>query len=96
MSLRIYPGADATFTLYEDDGLTYAYEKGAYSTIGLHWNDAERCLSIDARKGSYPGMAERRSFRVVVADPEHPVPLDTDAPGGTVVTYDGSATEVRF
>ena len=96
LTLLVYAGADACFTLYEDDGLTYAYEKGAYSTIGLHWNDAERCLSIGAREGSYPGMAATRDFRVVLVSRDHPVPLDTWSAGETVVAYDGSATEVRF
>ena len=96
LTILVYAGADACFTLYEDDGLTYAYEKGAYSTVGLHWNDAERCLGIDARKGSYPGMAAKRNFRVVLVSRDHPVPMDTCAAGETVVAYDGSACEVRF
>jgi alpha-D-xyloside xylohydrolase len=40
IELRVYPGPDADFTLYEDDGLTYDYEKGDYSTIPMHWDDA--------------------------------------------------------
>ncbi|MGA2276971.1 MAG: TIM-barrel domain-containing protein [Terracidiphilus sp.] len=38
--IRVYPGADADFTLFSDDGTTYAYEKGAGSITRLHWNDA--------------------------------------------------------
>ncbi len=96
LTLLVYEGADASFTLYEDDGLTYAYEKGAYSTIGLHWDNAERCLSIGARKGSWPGMAASRNFRVVLVSRDHPVPLDTNAAGATVVAYDGSALELKL
>ena len=38
--VRVYPGADASFTLFSDDGTTYAYEKGAGSVTHLHWNEA--------------------------------------------------------
>ena len=43
--VRIYPGADADFTLFSDDGQTYAYEKGAGSVTRLHWDEAGRRLS---------------------------------------------------
>jgi alpha-D-xyloside xylohydrolase len=43
--IRIYPGADASFTLYQDDGKTYAYEKGESKITHLHWNDAAAKLS---------------------------------------------------
>ncbi len=43
--LRVYPGADADFTLYEDDGRTYDYEKGAGTELHLHWDDAAGKLS---------------------------------------------------
>jgi alpha-D-xyloside xylohydrolase len=45
--VRIYPGADASFTLFSDDGTTYAYENGAGDVTALHWNDATRRLSHD-------------------------------------------------
>jgi alpha-D-xyloside xylohydrolase len=65
IELRVYPGADGDFTLYEDEGDTYRYEKGAYATIPLHWDDARRVLTIGAHHGAFPGMLERRTFRVV-------------------------------
>jgi alpha-glucosidase (family GH31 glycosyl hydrolase) len=43
--IRVYPGADASFTLFSDDGMTYAYEKGAGSVTHLHWNDAKHALT---------------------------------------------------
>ncbi|MGA8505150.1 MAG: TIM-barrel domain-containing protein [Candidatus Sulfotelmatobacter sp.] len=43
--VRIYPGADAEFTLYQDDGKTYAYEKGDCRVTRLHWNDAAQQLT---------------------------------------------------
>ena len=67
LELRIYPGADANFTLYEDEGLNYAYEKGVRATISFQWNDRLRTLSIGERKGTYPGMIANRQFTVHVA-----------------------------
>ena len=68
LELRIYPGADGEFTLYEDEGDNYNYEKGQYATITFHWNDRSRTLTIDARKGSYPGMLQQRQFTIVLPD----------------------------
>ena len=93
--LYVYAGADADFTLYEDDGLTYAYEKGAYSTIPFHWDDASRCLTVGARNGSFPGMPGKRTFHVVVVDPAHPQAYDPDAEG-FVVDYQGDFVFLTF
>ena len=61
---KIYPGADASFTLYEDEGTNYNYEDGAYSTILLRWDDETGSLTIGARKGSFEGMVKNRKFVV--------------------------------
>jgi alpha-D-xyloside xylohydrolase len=68
IEIRLYRGADASFTLYEDEGTNYNYEKGQYATIGFHWNELSRCLTIDNRKGSFPGMLQSRYFNIVVVD----------------------------
>ena len=68
LELRVYPGADGTFTLYEDEGDGYAYEKGVYSTITFTWSNKTRQLTIGQRKGSYPGMIQQRQFTVVLPD----------------------------
>lgn len=68
--IRLHPGADGRFTLYEDDGETYAYERGERATIALRWDDARRALHIGARQGRYPGMVQERELRVrLVAAP---------------------------
>ena len=87
--LYVYAGRDADFTLYEDDGVTYGYEKGAYATIPIHWDDASRTLTLGERKGSFPGMLETRTFTVVVVDPAHPAGFVPDA-SGTEMTYEGT------
>ena len=61
LTLWVYTGADATFELYEDDGVSYAYEKGAFATIPLRWDEKAGALTIGARSGSYPGDAKARA-----------------------------------
>ena len=65
LEVRIYPGANGSFTLYEDEGDNYNYEKGQYATITFQWNDKARTLTIGERKGSYPGMLQKRQFTIV-------------------------------
>ena len=68
LELRIYPGADGNFTLYEDEGDSYNYEKGVYTTIPITWDNANRQLTIGQRQGNYPGMLQQRQFVVVLPD----------------------------
>lgn len=63
--ILIYRGADAEFLLYEDEGDTYHYETGAYSTIQIVWHDARSELVISARSGAFDGMVKSRQFRLV-------------------------------
>ena len=95
LRLFIYAGADAHFCLYEDDGLTYGYERGEFTRIGLDWNEAERTLTLGAREGSCPGIPEHRRFHVVVLDPAHPQPWDPDAEG-LVLDYDGTPVTLKI
>ncbi len=84
LEIRVYPGADGLFTLYEDEGDSYNYEKGVYSTITFQWNDRTRTLTIGARQGSYPGMLQKRQFTLVLPD-------------GTTktISYDGTEVVVK-
>ena len=68
LELHVYPGTDTSFTLYEDEGDSYNYEKGIYSTILISWNERARTLTIGERKGSYPGMLEKRQFTIITPD----------------------------
>ncbi|MBR4566635.1 MAG: DUF5110 domain-containing protein [Prevotella sp.] len=85
LELRIYPGANGEFVLYEDEGDNYNYEKGVFSTITFQWNDRSHTLTIGDRKGEYPGMLASRNFTIVL-------------PNGTkqTVSYNGSKTEVKL
>jgi alpha-D-xyloside xylohydrolase len=73
IELRIYRGADGSFTLYEDENDTYNYEKGAYSTSPFSWDDAAQTLTIGDRAGSFPGMLDKRTFHVVFVKENHGV-----------------------
>lgn len=78
LQIRIYPGAGAEFILYEDENDNYNYEQGKYTTIRMTWNDKKRQLTIHPRRGSYDGMLQCRSFRVVVVNEQHGLGLDNE------------------
>lgn len=92
LDLFIFPGRDGEFTLYEDAGLNYDYEKGRYSLIRITWNDKAGELSLAARKGSFDGMPASRRFNIRVASPGRAV---FDAPITKTITYDGRTVSVR-
>ena len=85
LELRIYPGADATFTLYEDEGDNYNYEKGIYATIPIRWTERTRTLTIGERKGTYPGMPEKRKFTIITPDGSQ-----------QTISYSGQPVEVKI
>jgi alpha-D-xyloside xylohydrolase len=96
IELRIYSGADGSFTLYEDENDNYDYEKGVYATIGFHWDDAKHQLTIDARKGQFPGMLETRRFDVVVVRKSHGSGVEaTDNPDKAIM-YKGERQTIDF
>jgi len=66
VTVEVYPGADAEFTLYEDEGDSYNYEKGICSTITLKWTEKSHTLTVGRRKGEYPGMPLNRKLNVKV------------------------------
>jgi len=71
IELRIYSGANGSFTLYEDENDTYDYEKGAYATIPFSWDDSTHTFTIGDRTGSFPGMLEKRTFHIVFVGENH-------------------------
>jgi alpha-D-xyloside xylohydrolase len=95
IELRVYQGADGDFVLYEDENDTYNYEKGAYATIPLHWDNARGTLSIGARQGSFSGMLDRRTFHVVFVREGHGVGPGLTATPDRIVKYDGTAQEIK-
>ena len=94
LELRVYRGADGSFTLYEDQGDNYNYEKGIYATIPLNWDEKAGVLTIGARRGSFPGMLDRRTFRIVWVSPNHGVGMDSTETADAEVQYRGDAVIV--
>ena len=94
IELRIYRGANADFTLYEDENDNYNYEKGTYSTIALHWDDAQHTLTIGERKGQFPGMLESRAFRVVFVTENHGAGVNPASEPDKIVQYSGKQITV--
>lgn len=95
LELRIYPGADGVFTLYEDENDNYNYEKGMYSTIEFKWNDKIKILTVNNSKGSYPGMLTNRTFNILLVKADHGVGTGIIKPD-KVITYSGSKKLVQF
>lgn len=94
--LYVYTGRDAAFTLYEDEGTNYNYEKGQYATIPITYDEKRQTLTIGARRGSFPGMLAARRFSVIVVSSEGTQRLDPDKAKGKMIRYDGKAVTVRL
>ena len=94
--LRIYPGKDADFVLYEDEGDSYRYERGIYQTIRMHWDDARKLLRIGDRTGTYPGAEETRVFRVTLVDTTRGIGAGPTEHPQRIVTYAGKRTTVSL
>jgi alpha-D-xyloside xylohydrolase len=94
VTLYVYAGANGRFSLYEDDGKSYGYERGEFARIPIDWNDATRTLTIGARSGRYPGMPASRTFSIVLVTPQ--AAAGYGATGGTAITYTGSAISRRL
>jgi alpha-D-xyloside xylohydrolase len=94
--IRIYPGANAKFTIYEDDNETYNYEKGQRATYDLVWNDAAKTLTVGARQGSFPGMVATRKLNIVLAAPGKNVGSAETLADVKSVDYNGKPVEVKF
>ena len=92
LELRIYPGKDGKFTLYEDEGDNYNYEKGHFSEIQFSWDDNKRTLTIHERKGEYKDMLKKRSFRIVIGAKGDKEPKKFDK----TVTYEGKKLTVKM
>jgi alpha-D-xyloside xylohydrolase len=95
VEIRIYPGADASYILYEDDGENYDYERGLFSRIGFSWNESESTLTISDREGEYSGMKKKRTFLIKLIKPTHEMNMPTHE---TIVTvsYNGKGKSIKI
>lgn len=88
LELRIYPGADSSFELYDDAGDGYGYEGGECAATELGWDDQAGRVHLGARTGGYPGTAAARSARLVVVGPGVGVGHDVTTTGPLVELTD--------
>ncbi len=96
LEIRIYPGADASFTLYEDENDNYNYEKGAFSTITFTWEDTKGQLTIGERKGEFVGMIKERKFNVVISGRSLKSGMEKPRSYDASVVYKGAEVVVKF
>lgn len=94
LTLVVYTGADGQFSLYEDDGKGYGYEKGEFSRIPLQWSEAKGILSVGAREGGWPGMQERRTLKVRFVDGLRADAGALEPEVDATVQYDGAVLTV--
>ncbi|SER66688.1 glycoside hydrolase family 31 protein [Pedobacter rhizosphaerae] len=96
VELKVYPGEDASFTIYQDEGDNYNYEKGQSATTTVKWDDKSRILSIGERKGSFPGMPEKQEYKIMLVSTN-----EGARPGKNLITfkkliYTGESVKVKW
>jgi alpha-D-xyloside xylohydrolase len=96
LEIRVYEGANGEFTLYEDENDNYNYEKGVYSTITFTWNNAKKVLTINDRKGTFPGMSAERKFNIISVAKNKGLGLDVAEKFDKEVTYTGKKVVVKL
>jgi hypothetical protein len=94
IELRIYPGADGSFTMYEDQGDGYDYETGKYATIPITYVDETRNVIIGARKGSFPGMDAKKVFNIVFVKNDHGTGIGVTADPDHQLVYTGEQVSI--
>lgn len=97
IDLYVYAGKDGSYTLYEDEGTNYNYEKGKYAVIDFKYDDARKQVTIGARKGSFDGMLQKRRFNIILVDQKKQQGVNlAKSPKGKVVKYSGQAMTVKL
>ena len=97
IDLYVYAGKDGSYTLYEDEGTNYNYEKGKYAMIDFKYNDAQKTVTIAARKGAFDGMLQKRRFNIVLVSDNNQQGISlAKAPKGKMVKYAGKAVTVKL
>jgi alpha-D-xyloside xylohydrolase len=96
LEIRVYEGANGSFTLYEDENDNYNYEKGAYSTIIFSWNNSKNELTISDRKGTFNGMLANRKFNIVRVAKNKGAGMDAVQQFDKEVSYSGTKVVVKL
>jgi len=96
LTLYVYAGSNGAFTLYEDQGTTYDYEKGAFTQIPIQWNESTGTLTLGKRQGSFPEMLKDRTVRMVLVSPGTPVGFGSGEAAAKSVKYGGETVAVKL
>jgi alpha-D-xyloside xylohydrolase len=96
IEIRIYPGANGMFLMYEDENDNYNYENGAYSTITFKWDDEKQALTINDRQGSFPGMLTERKFNIVKVAEKKGIGMNAVEKYDKVVIYNGKKVMINL
>lgn len=89
ITIKVYAGNDGDFTLYEDEGDNYNYEKENYTLISFKWKDNEKKLQIDKRVGNYTGQINHRIFNIQIIGINKEVIIQK-------VSYEGNELTIKF
>ena len=84
--LVVYPGADASASIYEDDGRTLGYQRDGWMRIAMRWRQADRAFTISLAPGSRMLPPARRTFEITLAG----------AAGSRSIAFDGRTVTVRL
>ena len=96
IEIRIYPGADGEFVLYDDEKDNYNYEKGKYALVKLTWDDQNKSLTIGKRQGSFAKMKKTQKFNIVLVNSKNGI---GDKPSKTftkTITYKGKEKTIQL
>ncbi|HVN49011.1 MAG TPA: TIM-barrel domain-containing protein [Bacteroidota bacterium] len=96
LRIFVFTGKNASFTVYEDEGTNYNYEKGKFSTIKIQYDESQKELTFEKRQGMFNGMLEQRTFEIVFIDKQKPSGIDFQSKPDTTVSYDGSKQTVPW
>jgi alpha-D-xyloside xylohydrolase len=96
LDICVFEGANGEFTLYEDEGDNYNYEKGQYSTITFTWDEAKKMLIIADRKGSFAGMQTERKFRILPVSESRWKGMEIAGKFDKMVTYSGKEVKIKI
>jgi alpha-D-xyloside xylohydrolase len=95
ITLYVYTGKNCAFTLYEDDGASYDYERRECSTVKFSYNESTGELTIGERHGEYRGMLKERVFNIVWVTRNNNVAYNPKIVPHNRVTYNGNKLVVK-
>jgi len=96
IELRVYAGANGSFEYYEDENDGYNYEKGAFTTFKISWNDKTRSLTMGDTHGKFVGMLKSHTFHVVMVNDAHGSNVAETEKMDKTMTYSGKLLNIKL